>query len=161
MAQYPIELILTRQLASQLATPVFIVDANGTLVFYNEAAEGILGLRFDETGAMPASEWAKTFTPRDAAGRPLAPESLPLIIALRDQRPAHADSAGRGPVEDPERTTSERRHRGIDRGRAYRRREGGVSDGSSTRAPHLDRARAPNGPGTQQGTALYPVRSPR
>ena len=42
MAQYPIELILTRQLASQLAMPVFLTDHDGTLVFYNEAAEAVL-----------------------------------------------------------------------------------------------------------------------
>jgi PAS domain-containing protein len=89
MAQYPIELILTRQLASQLAMPVFIVDVHGTLVFYNEAAEGILGRRFEETGAMAAIEWAEAFTPRDETGRPLAPESLPLMIAVRERRPAH------------------------------------------------------------------------
>ena len=43
MAQYPVELILTRQVASQMAMPVFLVDADGTLVFYNEPAERILG----------------------------------------------------------------------------------------------------------------------
>jgi PAS domain-containing protein len=96
MAQYPVELILTRQLASQLAMPVFIVDADGTLVFYNEAAEGILGRRFEETGAMVALEWAEAFTPRDDAGRPLAPESVPLMIAVREQRPSHADFHIRG-----------------------------------------------------------------
>jgi len=96
MAQYPVELILTRQLASQLAMPVFIVDADGTLVFYNEAAEGILGRRFEETGAMAALEWAEAFTPRDDAGRPLAPESVPLMIAVREQRPTHAPFHIRG-----------------------------------------------------------------
>jgi PAS domain-containing protein len=95
-AQYPIELILTRQLASQLAMPVFIVDAEGTLVFYNEAAEAILGRRFEETGAMTADEWARAFTPRHATGEPLAPEALPLMIALREERPAHADFHIRG-----------------------------------------------------------------
>ena len=33
MPQKPIELILMRQLASSLATPIFLVDADGTLVF--------------------------------------------------------------------------------------------------------------------------------
>lgn len=96
MVQYPIELILTRQLASQLAMPVFLVDGDGTLVFYNEAAEAILGRRFEETGAMTAREWAKAFTPRDGRGRPLPPASLPLTIALREQHPAHADFHIRG-----------------------------------------------------------------
>jgi len=94
--QYPIELILTRQLAGQLAMPVFIVDAGGTLVFYNEAAERVLGRRFEETGAMTAAEWAEAFIPRDETGRSLAPGALPLMIALREQRPAHADFYIRG-----------------------------------------------------------------
>lgn len=89
MPQYPIELILTRQLASQLAMPVFIVDAGGVLVFYNEPAERILGRRFEETGAMAAEEWAEGFTPRDLTGRAISPESVPLMIALREHRPVH------------------------------------------------------------------------
>ena len=96
MAQYPVELILTRQVASQMAMPVFLVDADGTLVFYNEAAEGILGRRFEETGAMTAIEWAEAFAPRDDAGRPLPPEAVPLMIAVREQRPVHAHVSIRG-----------------------------------------------------------------
>lgn len=94
--QYPVELILSRHLASQLAMPVFIVDAAGTLVFYNEAAEHVLGRRFEETGAMAADEWGRAFMPRDAGGKPLPPEALPLTIALRQQRPAHAGFHIRG-----------------------------------------------------------------
>ena len=97
MAQYPIELILTRQLASQLAMPVFLTDHDGTLVFYNEAAEAVLGRRFDETGSMPAQAWAERFTPRDTDGRPIKSDMLPLMIAVRQGRPAHADFLIRGP----------------------------------------------------------------
>jgi len=89
MGQKPIEVILTRQLASYLAMPVFIVDADGTLVFYNEPAERILGTRFDETGAMPASEWATIFVPTDERGAAIAPADVPLMVALRERRPAH------------------------------------------------------------------------
>ena len=39
MPQQEIEMILVRQLASYLAMPIFIVDPQGTLVFYNEPAE--------------------------------------------------------------------------------------------------------------------------
>jgi len=84
-----IEVILTRHLASYLAMPMFIVDPVGNLVFYNEPAEGILGRRFEETGEMPASEWSTVFTPRDEAGAPLPPETLPLMIALNERRPAY------------------------------------------------------------------------
>ena len=36
MSQKEIEVILARQLASYLALPVFIVDLEGTLLFYND-----------------------------------------------------------------------------------------------------------------------------
>lgn len=88
-SQKPIEVILTRQLASHLAMPVFIVDAAGTLVYYNEPAERILGTRFDETGAMPASEWGTVFAPTDERGAALETEALPLMVALRKGHPAH------------------------------------------------------------------------
>ena len=56
MPQREIEVILTRQLASYLSLPIFIVDTGGTLVFYNEPAERIHGHRLEETGEMPADE---------------------------------------------------------------------------------------------------------
>jgi PAS domain-containing protein len=89
MSQKAIELILTRQLASYLAMPIFLVDPDGTLIYYNEPAEAILGRRFDETGEMPAGEWSTVFTPTDESGAPLPPESLPLMVALVERRPDH------------------------------------------------------------------------
>ena len=89
MSDKEIEVILTRQLASYLATPVFLVDPHGNLVYYNEAAETVLGRRFEETGEMSASEWATIFTPTDSEGTPVLPESLPLMIALSEHRPSH------------------------------------------------------------------------
>jgi PAS domain-containing protein len=96
MSQKEIEVILTRQLASYLAMPIFIVDPRGTLVFYNEPAEAILGLRFDETGEMVVTEWGTVFTPIDRVGALLPPDTLPLNIALRERRPAHGDFYIRG-----------------------------------------------------------------
>lgn len=89
--QRELEIVLTRQLASYLATPAFIVDPDGNLLFYNDAAEAILGHRFDETGEMLAREWTTMFAPTDSAGVPLSPEELPLIIALRTRLPAHRE----------------------------------------------------------------------
>src|SRR5262245_60345737 len=96
MSQKAIEVILTRQLASYLSTPIFIVDTTGALIFYNEPAEAVLGLRFEETGEMPASEWATAFAPTDDAGASLAPESLPLTIAVAERRPANGKMWIRG-----------------------------------------------------------------
>ncbi|HEX6510498.1 MAG TPA: PAS domain-containing protein [Chloroflexota bacterium] len=87
--QKEIEVILTRQLAGYLTAPVFIVDPEGTLLYYNEPAEWILGTRFEETGEMPASEWATVFTPMDDNDEIIPPEELPLIIALNEHRPAY------------------------------------------------------------------------
>jgi len=86
---HPIQIILTRQLAGYLSVPVFLVDQKGNLLFYNEPAEVILGRRFEETGAMPAEEWATVFTPEDGQGRPIPPNDLPLMITLATQRPAY------------------------------------------------------------------------
>jgi PAS domain-containing protein len=87
MAQHPVEVILMRQLASQLATPVFLVDPRGTLVFYNEPAERVLGRRFEETGEMPASEWGTLFIPTGDDGKPLPLHELPLVMALTRRVP--------------------------------------------------------------------------
>ena len=87
--QKPIELILARQLATHLAMPIFLVDAEGTLVFYNEPAERILGRRFDETGEMSAADWSSGFRPTDDSGQRLPPEKVPLMIAHVERRPVH------------------------------------------------------------------------
>ena len=86
---HSIQIILTRQLAGYLSVPTFLVDPKGTLLFYNEPAEELLGRRFDETGAMPAEEWSTIFAPVDRRGAPIPPAELPLMIALHDRRPAH------------------------------------------------------------------------
>jgi PAS domain-containing protein len=96
MAQKPIELILTRHLAGTLALPVFLLDADGTLVYYNEPAEHVLGVRFEETGEMPASQWATAWSPTDRDGAALAPDQVPLMTAVREQRPAHGGFFIRG-----------------------------------------------------------------
>jgi PAS domain-containing protein len=91
-----LEVILMRQLADCLAMPIFIVDVKGTLLFYNEPAEVLLGQRFEETGELTAKQWATAFVPTDHRNRPLPLEKLPLVIALRERRPAHSDFRIRG-----------------------------------------------------------------
>jgi PAS domain-containing protein len=89
--QQEIETILARQLASYLSTPLFLVGRDGSLLFYNEAAEGILGRRFAETGALSVDEWSHAWTPTDDAGSVVPAEQLPLVIALRERHPATRD----------------------------------------------------------------------
>jgi PAS domain-containing protein len=86
---HPIQIILLRQLAGYLSVPLFLVDPNGDLLFYNEPAETVLGRRFDETGRMPMEVWSSVFEPLDESGQPLAPESVALRVTLTTRRPAH------------------------------------------------------------------------
>jgi PAS domain-containing protein len=82
-------LILARDVASKLATPMFVVDADGTLVFFNEGAERVLGETFADAGEMKRDEWSTGYEPVDDGGKPIAFEELPLGIALTQGRPAH------------------------------------------------------------------------
>lgn len=85
----PVQIILIRQLAGYLGVPLLLVDPKGDLLFYNEPAEAILGRRFEETGPIPAKSWLTAFTPVDEQGQSIAPDDLPLMIALTTRRPAY------------------------------------------------------------------------
>jgi PAS domain-containing protein len=82
-------LIVGRELGSLLATPFFLVDAAGNLVFYNESAEQVLGLRFSEAGELSIEQWGTMWSPEDANGTPLEADELPLVQALSHRKPAH------------------------------------------------------------------------
>ena len=96
VAHKELEVILMRQLADCLAMPIFIVNAQGRLVFYNEPAELLLGQRFEETGELTTHEWATAFVPTDRQNRPLPPQEVPLVIALRERRPTQGELRIRG-----------------------------------------------------------------
>jgi PAS domain-containing protein len=89
MSSYEIEIILNRQLADCLSLPVFITDTAGDLIFYNEAAEELLGRRFEETGEMSKEIWSTCFKPLDEDGNQLPPEELPLVKTLKEVYPHH------------------------------------------------------------------------
>lgn len=96
MEQKAVELILMRQLASYLAVPIFLVDPEGNLLYYNEPAERLLGRRYDETGEMLVAEWSTVFTPTRPDGSPLPAEEIPLAAALEKWHPAHRTLVIRG-----------------------------------------------------------------
>ncbi len=87
--QQPLPLIMMRELADNVATPLFLVDRDGVLVYYNEAAEVLLGERFVEAGSLTADEWSARWTAEDVDGNPLPPEARPLATAMRERRPTH------------------------------------------------------------------------
>jgi PAS domain-containing protein len=89
VSQHPVEVILTKQLASYLAMPIFLVDPQGDLLYYNEPAEALLGRRYDETGELDLAMWSEGFTPTKDDGEPMTREEVPLTIAVTEQRAAH------------------------------------------------------------------------
>ena len=89
MAQQPIELILFRQVATLLAVPVFLVDSHGDVVFINEAAEQLLGIRWDDLEDFPFERWTTQFRPRHPNGSAMKAEDIPLASAVLHRRPFH------------------------------------------------------------------------
>ena len=51
----------------------------------------LLGKRFEELGTVGAEEWGSLFGPFDESGEPIPYDELPLVLAVRNGRPAHAD----------------------------------------------------------------------
>ncbi len=85
----PLELVLARNFLTNLSTAAFLVDVDGNLIFYNEAAGAMLGISFEESGRLDASEWGKVVGPFGEDEKPLALEELPTTKALRRGRPGH------------------------------------------------------------------------
>ena len=82
-------LILAREFASSLSTPMLIADARGRLVFYNEAAELLVDRRFSEAAETPLDEWLGAFQLRTLSSEPLPPERRPDRIAFDEHRASH------------------------------------------------------------------------
>ena len=82
-------LIDARAFAERLATAALITDGWGKLVYYNEAAEVLLGRSFAENGEMPANEWHALLTIRRVDGSPMPLEEMPGGMALFEHRPSH------------------------------------------------------------------------
>ena len=91
MPAQSLELILARQFGDSLNLPVFLVDEEGNLLFYNDPAEQVFGLRFSDTGGMRIEEWATVFVPRDELGELIPQEKLPLVVTLTERKPSSGE----------------------------------------------------------------------
>jgi PAS domain-containing protein len=89
LAQQPIELILLKQWASYLALPIWLVNEAGNLLYYNEPAEGLLGVRFEEAGEIHADQLAEHFQTSRLDGSPYPNQELPIVVALVKRVPSH------------------------------------------------------------------------
>ena len=89
--QQPMELILLRQVASYLTLPMWIMDHQGNLLYYNDPAQDLLGARFADVGAISAGELESRFEVTGPDGSPIGPEGMPVVQALRRQAPTHGE----------------------------------------------------------------------
>ncbi len=92
----PLPLILARELASNLATPMFLLDARGVLVYYNDAAALLIGKAYGDVGEMPAEEFGAILNLKTPDGEPLRRRDTPAGIAFFERRPAHKTVAATG-----------------------------------------------------------------
>lgn len=83
-------MILLKQWAEHMGSSVWLMDSEGNLVYYNEPAEKILGLRFDEAGEIHADQLAELFQTSYPDGSAVATEDLPVVVALTQRVPSHA-----------------------------------------------------------------------
>ncbi|CAN5224862.1 hypothetical protein BH18ACT5_BH18ACT5_16910 [soil metagenome] len=95
-AQIPVEMILLRQAASYLTMPILMMDAAGDLLFYNEPAERLLGISFDDAGEIRARQLSGMFEATDLDGTPLSDSELPVVWALVNREPSHRRLRFRG-----------------------------------------------------------------
>ncbi|HEX6952633.1 MAG TPA: PAS domain-containing protein [Gaiellaceae bacterium] len=89
-------LIVARSFATKLATPTLIIDANGDLVYFNDAAADVLGRSYVDIGELQASHWQELFQPRTLDEEPLTPAQTPGGVALLERRPVHDSFAFQG-----------------------------------------------------------------
>jgi PAS domain-containing protein len=96
IADQPLELILARNLISIISLAAILVDSEGKIVFYNDAAGELVGSPFEEIGTMSQDQWNARYGPLDENGEQLPADELPLRIAVREGRPAYARFRIRG-----------------------------------------------------------------
>ena len=89
MESQPIELIIARNLMAAVELAAFIVDPDGVIVFFNDAAGELIGRRFEDVGPLTREEWSTEFGPFDEFGKLMPTEGLPLTVALRTGLPAN------------------------------------------------------------------------
>lgn len=89
MPQKSIEIILFRQLVSYIATPSFMIDSDGSIIYCNKSAEEILGFQFSDMGEITTNNWQIIFAPKDKHGKSMSVEKSPLFTSSTQFTMAH------------------------------------------------------------------------
>jgi PAS domain-containing protein len=82
-------LILARELAANLATPMFLIDGDGLLAYCNDAAELLLGRTLGEMGATTAGDFGSMLDLHQVDGSPMRRRDTPPGRAFLERIPAH------------------------------------------------------------------------
>jgi len=91
-----VALILARELAANLATPMFLMDDVGTLVYYNDAAERLIGKPFAELGEIASSDFGAVLQLSEPDGTPLRRRNTPAGVAFFQHRATHRELLATG-----------------------------------------------------------------
>jgi PAS domain-containing protein len=83
----PLELILARNLVSLITLAAVLIDVDGAIIYFNDAAAEFFGGLFEETGAVPLARWREEVGPFDANEQRLPTANLPVTRAFRHGRP--------------------------------------------------------------------------
>jgi PAS domain-containing protein len=82
-------LILARELAANLATPMFLTDERGMLVYWNDAAALLLCKPFAELGEVPVGDFAAALDLATPEGKAIRRRDSPGGVAFFQRRPSH------------------------------------------------------------------------
>lgn len=93
---HPVEVILMRRLFDRLTMPTLALGPDGRVIFFNPAAEPLLGSSFAALGPVELRDWYDAFSPTDEHGEPIKREDHPLYLALRRLQPSCRRFAFRG-----------------------------------------------------------------
>lgn len=86
--QRNVALILARELAVNLVTPILVWDEEGTLVYFNEPAQAIIGRAYHDMSDLRVEE-LRQFQPEDLDGNPIELSDMASSVALASKQPAH------------------------------------------------------------------------
>ncbi len=68
---------------------MFLLDAGGMMVFYNDAAAFLLGRPFAEVGEIPSGEFGAALQLASPDGEPLRRRDSPSGVAFYEHKPVH------------------------------------------------------------------------
>ncbi len=86
---HAVEVILLRRLCDRLLLPTIVLDADGRLLFFNPAAEHLMGRPSAQLSGVELGDLYDAFHPTDGDGSPIKREDHPLYVALRQMRPSY------------------------------------------------------------------------